>query len=47
MHERKDPLALWVGSWSPQEIIEREVRRADEKQQVPSGDENAEEARRQ
>lgn len=27
MEERKDPLSLWVGSWTPEEIVEREKRR--------------------
>ncbi len=25
MEERKDPLSLWVGSWTPEEIVDRET----------------------
>jgi len=26
MDERKDPLALWVGTWRPEDVIDRETR---------------------
>jgi len=26
MDEQKDPLALWVGSWTPEDVIDRETR---------------------
>ena len=26
MDERKDPLALWVGTWSPEDVIDHETR---------------------
>ncbi len=26
MDERKDPMALWVGTWTPKDVIDREVR---------------------
>ena len=26
MNERKDPLALWVGTWRPEDVIDRETR---------------------
>lgn len=27
MDERKDPMALWIGTWTPQDVIDREVQR--------------------
>jgi hypothetical protein len=27
----RDPLELWVGTWTPQEWLEREARRAEER----------------
>jgi hypothetical protein len=27
MDEHKDPLALWVGVWTPRDVIDREVQR--------------------
>ncbi|HEX4841123.1 MAG TPA: hypothetical protein VFV60_03055 [bacterium] len=27
MDEHKDPLALWVGTWTPRDVIDREVQR--------------------
>lgn len=27
MEEHKDPLSLWVGSWSPEEVVERKTPR--------------------
>ncbi len=27
MDERQDPLALWVGDWTPEDVIDRETRR--------------------
>ncbi len=35
MEERKDPMALWVGSWTPEEIINRERPQRDPKHQPP------------
>ncbi len=26
MDERKDPMALWVGNWTPEDVIDRETR---------------------
>ena len=26
MDERRDPMALWVGKWSPEDVIDRETR---------------------
>lgn len=26
MEERKDPMALWVGTWTPEDVIDRETR---------------------
>ena len=32
MTERhRDPLELWVGTWTPEEWVEREARRAEER----------------
>jgi len=28
---RRDPLELWVGTWTPEEWVEREARRAEER----------------
>jgi hypothetical protein len=27
MDERKDPMALWIGTWTPKDVIDREVQR--------------------
>lgn len=27
MDERRDPMALWVGDWTPEDVIDRETRR--------------------
>jgi hypothetical protein len=27
MDEPKDPMALWVGTWTPKDVIDREVGR--------------------
>jgi hypothetical protein len=27
MDEHKDPMALWVGTWTPRDVIDREVQR--------------------
>ncbi len=27
MDERGDPMALWVGDWTPEDVIDRETRR--------------------
>ncbi len=43
MEERKDPLSLWVGSWTPEEIVEREKLRGKTKDRSPEDDaENSE-----
>ena len=26
MNERKDPMALWIGNWKPEDVIDRETR---------------------
>lgn len=26
MNERKDPMVLWVGTWTPEDVIDRETR---------------------
>ncbi len=36
MDERKDPMGLWVGSWTPKELLEREESRREEKKQDTS-----------
>jgi len=28
---RRDPLELWVGTWTPEEWVEREARRTEER----------------
>ncbi len=35
MKERKDPLSLWVGSWTPEEVVERETPRPKPKPEDP------------
>ncbi len=35
MDERRDPMALWVGDWTPEDVIDRETRRL----QRPASDE--------
>ena len=27
MDEHKDPMTLWVGTWTPRDVIDREVQR--------------------
>jgi hypothetical protein len=27
MDERKDPMELWIGTWTPKDVIDREVQR--------------------
>jgi len=35
MTERhRDPLELWVGTWTPEEWVEREARRAEERKKL-------------
>ncbi|MDQ7843882.1 MAG: hypothetical protein QN141_08140 [Armatimonadota bacterium] len=35
MGERhRDPLELWVGTWTPEEWVERETRRAEERRKT-------------
>ncbi len=30
MDERRDPMVLWVGTWAPEDVIDRETRRLQE-----------------
>ncbi|HXF83547.1 MAG TPA: hypothetical protein VNN19_12425 [bacterium] len=32
--QHRDPLELWVGTWTPEEWLEREARRAEERRQA-------------
>ena len=32
-----DPLELWVGTWTPEEWVEREARRAEERKKQDEG----------
>lgn len=36
----RDPLALWVGTWMPDDVIDREARRLSE-QERPADDEDS------
>lgn len=27
MDDRRDPMVLWVGTWAPEDVIDRETRR--------------------
>lgn len=33
-----DPLELWVGTWTPEEWVEREARRAEERKKEQAQD---------
>jgi len=32
VERHRDPLELWVGTWTPEEWVEREARKAEERQ---------------
>jgi len=45
MEERKDPLSLWVGSWTPEEVVERETPRMKPQDPFPKDPKEAQKPR--
>jgi hypothetical protein len=47
MDGRKDPMALWVGTWAPEDVIDRETRLLERRDPADRSDKDSAEPSRQ